>query len=177
MHYPYKNMMAEIVVLKGDLTRQQADAIVNPANSHGYMGGGVAYAIKRVGGQSIEDEAVSKAPLPVGSAVETTSGRLPCKYVIHAPTMTEPAEAIGPGNVTLATEAALRTASELGVASLAFPGMGTGVGGVSRSDAAEAMVKAILRFDPAFTVYLIGYDIELTEEFRRWLAKLRPGTR
>jgi O-acetyl-ADP-ribose deacetylase len=170
-------MMAEIVVLKGDLTRQKVDAIVNPANSYGYMGGGVAYAIKKAGGQTIEDEAVSKAPILVGSASETAAGKLPCKYVIHAPTMTEPAEPIGPKNASSATAAALRKAAELGVTSLAFPGMGTGVGGLSKSAAAQAMVEAILTFNPSYIVYLIGFDDDLTEEFRTWLAKLRQETR
>jgi O-acetyl-ADP-ribose deacetylase len=169
--------MAHIAVLKGDLTRQKVDAIVNPANSYGCMGGGVAYAIKKSGGEEIEAEAVSKAPIPVGSAVETAAGRMSCKYVIHAPTMTEPAEPIGPGNVSSATLAALRKASEMGVKSLAFPGMGCGVGGVGKSDAAEAMVAAIVDYNPPYTVYLVGFDDELTEEFKRWSGKLNRETR
>jgi O-acetyl-ADP-ribose deacetylase (regulator of RNase III) len=169
--------MADIVVRTGDLTVQQVDAIVNPANSHGWMGGGVAYAIKRAAGKAVEDEAVSKAPIPVGEAVETAAGSMSCNYVIHAPTMAEPAELIGVENVRKATRAALAKAKALGVRSLAFPGMGTGVGGVSKSDAASAMVESILEFAPPYTVYLIGFDVELTQEFRRWLAKLRPGRR
>jgi O-acetyl-ADP-ribose deacetylase len=191
--------MAEVIVKRGDLTVEKVDAIVNPANSYGYMGGGVAWAIKRAGGKVVEDEAVSKAPIPVGSAVETTAGSMSCKYVtagppgnsgvcgsaghnaalpryvIHAPTMTEPAQFIGVDNVRLATLAALAKAKELGVSSLAFPGMGTGVGGLSKSAAAKTMVESILEFNPSFSVYLIGFDVELTEEFRRWLAKLRRG--
>ena len=170
-------MPLKVVVKAGDITREKVDAIVNPANSYGWMGGGVAYAIKKAGGRVIEDEAVSKAPIPVGSAVETTAGRLPCKYVIHAPTMTEPAESIDVLNVIKAANAALSRAAELGVPSLAFPGLGTGVGGVSKSDAAKAMVASILDFNPPFTVYLIGFDDELTEEFRRWLGKLRQETK
>jgi O-acetyl-ADP-ribose deacetylase len=167
--------MADITVLKGDLTSQNVDAIVNPANSYGLMGGGVAWAIKKSGGKEVEDQAVAKAPIPVGSAVETAGGRMSCKYVIHAPTMGEPAERIGVANVSAATRAALAKARELGVGSLAFPGMGTGVGGVGKSDAARAMVEAILDFGPEFAVYLIDVDVELTEEFRRWLRKLSPG--
>ena len=68
-----------IIVQKGDLTQIRCDAIVNPANSFGYMGGGVAGAIKRVGGIEIERDAVSKAPIPVGKAIVTTAGVLPCK--------------------------------------------------------------------------------------------------
>ena len=65
-----------ISVQKGDLTSIICDAIVNPANSYGYMGGGVAGAIKHIGGNEIEKEAVSQAPINVGSAVATTSGKL-----------------------------------------------------------------------------------------------------
>jgi len=80
-----------IVVLTGDITKQEVDAIVNPANSMLVMGGGVAGAIKRVGGKEIEDESVKHAPVPVGEAVATGAGRLKAKYVIHAPTMERPA--------------------------------------------------------------------------------------
>jgi len=168
--------MAGVIVRKGDLTLQEVDAIVNPANSYGWMGGGVAYAIKKAGGRVIEEEAVGKAPIPVGSAVESTAGKLSCRYVIHAPTMTEPAERIGAGNVRKATLAALRRASELNLKSVAFPGMGCGVGGLTKSEAAGNMVKSILEFSPEFTVYLIGFDDELTEEFGRWLGALSRGT-
>ncbi|GAH84142.1 unnamed protein product, partial [marine sediment metagenome] len=120
-----------IIVKLGDLTQINCDAIVNPANSFGYMGGGVAGAIKRVGGAEIEKEVVNKAPIVVGKAVSTSAGRLPCKYVIHAPTMKRPAMRIGVENARLATQAALRLAKEMGLSSIAIPGMGTGVGGVS----------------------------------------------
>jgi len=91
--------------------------------------------------------------------------------------MVEPAERIGVGNVGLATLAALRKADELGVSSLAFPGMVCGVGGVSKSDAAGAMVESIAAFNPKFTVILVGFDDDLTEEFRRWSQKLSQGIR
>jgi len=74
--------MAGILVLCGDLTRVEADAIVNPANSHGLMGGGVALAIRRARGRVVEEEAVAQAPIPMGSAVVTSAGSMSCKYVI-----------------------------------------------------------------------------------------------
>ena len=102
-----------IIVQKGDLTKIPCDAIVNPANSYGYMGGGVAGAIKRTGGVEIENEAISKAPIPVGKAIITVAGRLPCSFVIHAPTMEQPAMRIGIDNVKDATRAALELGIEL----------------------------------------------------------------
>lgn len=161
--------------MRGDLTEQDADAIVNPANSYGLMGGGVAYDIREAGGRSIEDEARAKAPVPVGEAVATSAGALRCRHVIHAPTMTEPAERTTPANVAAAVKAALRVAEGLSVRSIAFPGMGCGVGGVAKTDAARAMVEAVLEYAPDYTVYLIGFDDELTREFERWLAALSQG--
>ena len=130
----------KIKALKGDLTELEVDAIVNPANSLGYMGGGVAGAIKRKGGEEIEKEAVEKAPIPVGKAIATTPGRLKCRYVIHAPTMERPAMRIGVDNVEKATRAAFELAKNMKLKSIALPGMGTGVGGVKEEDAARAMM-------------------------------------
>ncbi len=132
---------AEVVL--GDITKVRVDAIVNPANSLMIMGGGVAGAIKRAGGEEIEREAMRYAPVPVGKAIATTAGRLSAKYVIHAPTMERPAQRIGVGNVYRATYAAIDKAIELGVETIALPGMGTGVGGVPFDEAAKAMIKAI----------------------------------
>ena len=132
-----------IVVKKGDLTQISCDAIVNPANSYGYMGGGVAGAIKRVGGTEIEKEAISKAPIDVGKAVATTAGTLPCRYVIHAPTMRRPAMKIEVENVKLATKAALETGIKLKLRTIGIPGMGTGVGRLPHDMCALQMKKAV----------------------------------
>ncbi|MGC9210051.1 MAG: macro domain-containing protein [Acidilobus sp.] len=160
----------EVIVKQGDITEEVVDAIVNPANSFMIMGGGVAGAIKRKGGASIEQEAMSKAPVEVGNAIVTGAGRLKARFVIHAPTMRYPASRIGEENVRLATRAALKLAKELGLSSIAFPGMGTGVGGVPYSVAATAMVDEIRAFIDAFgpppaKVVLVAYDIDLYEAF------------
>jgi len=159
---------AVIQVLKGDLTKTKADAIVNPANSFGYMGGGVALAIKRVGGEEIEKEAISKAPVEIGKAVATTAGRLKAKFVIHAPTMVNPAGETDEENVRLATLAALKCAEE-NRATVAFPGMGTGVGRLSYKAAADAMVGAVRDFldkgGMLSEIILVAYNEELYSEF------------
>ena len=165
--------MTEIIVKKGDITKERCDAIVNPANSYGLMGGGVALAIRNVGGSEIEKEALEKRPTPVGSAIATTAGRLPARFVIHSPTMKHPAEHIGLENVEKATHAALECAKELGLGSIAFPGMGTGVGGVRKEDAARVMVETIKKFitemKPDMEIILIGFDDELTDAFRKYV--------
>lgn len=137
----------KITIVQADITALEVDAIVNAANSHGWLGGGVAGAIKRRGGKEIEEEAVQKGPTPVGTACSTTAGKLTCKAVIHAPTMTEPASPSSVQNIRAAAMAALMLARDLGFRRIAIPGMGTGVGGVSPRDAAEAIMHVIRSFE------------------------------
>ena len=159
-----------IVVKRGDLTQISCGAIVNPANSFGYMGGGVAGAIKRIGGIEIEKEAISKAPIPVGTAVETTAGKLSCKYVIHAPTMKQPAMRIDKENVKLATQAAMKLGVKLNLKTIAIPGMGTGVGRVPVEDAAQAIVSIAKTFENSFeNIYLIDRNEDMVDSFNRFL--------
>ena len=159
-----------IIVQKGDLTQIRCDAIVNPANSFGYMGGGVAGAIKRVGGNEIERDAVSKAPIPVGKAIVTTAGVLPCKYVIHAPTMKQPATRIDVENVKLATKAAFETGLKINIKSIAIPGMGTGVGAVSPDDAAKAITSIAKEFENKFEkIILIDRNDDMIISFKKFV--------
>ena len=65
-------MPLKVVVKAGDITREKVDAVVNPANSFGSMGGGCAQAIKAAGGEEIEKEAISKGPTPVGMAISVS---------------------------------------------------------------------------------------------------------
>jgi len=173
--YSYRGTVVEAII--GDITKLEVDAIVNPANSLMIMGGGVAGAIKRAGGAEIEEEARRYAPVPVGMAIATTAGRLPAKYVIHAPTMERPAMRIGVENVVLATQAALKKARDLGIESIAFPGMGTGVGGVPLDKAAEAMVKTIKEFIDSYPdiklkrIVLVALREDLYKEFCKAIEK------
>ncbi len=134
--------MPRITLYQGDITQLETDAIVNAANNALWMGAGVAGAIKRRGGDEIEREAVSKGPIPVGEALVTGAGRLKAKYVIHA-------AAMGQDLVTDATKIrnatmnSLLRAEELGIKSMAFPALGTGVGGFSYEEAAEIMIRTV----------------------------------
>lgn len=139
----------DIVVNQGDLTKQKAEALCNPANTLMYMGGGVAGALKRVGGEEIEREALKQAPVPVGKAIATTAGKLQARWVIHAPTMERPVMPTTEKKVYLATKAALDCAEQVGAESIVLPGMGTGVGKMSFEGAAEAMIKALKEFASA----------------------------
>lgn len=134
--------MGKITLYQGDITQLATDAIVNAANNHLWMGAGVAGAIKRAGGAEIEREAVSKGPIPVGEAVVTGAGRLQARYVIHAAAMGQDLRTDAE-KIRTATVNSLKRADELGLKRIAFPALGTGVGGFSYHRAAEVMIEAI----------------------------------
>jgi O-acetyl-ADP-ribose deacetylase len=133
-----------IEVLEADITKLDVDAIANAANTDLKHGGGVAGAISRAGGPSIQAESNEKAPIGLGEAVETTGGDMPCRWVIHAATM----ELGGPTSAEIirdATAATLRKADELGARSLALVAFGTGVGGFSVDEAARIEIDQVSR--------------------------------
>lgn len=171
----FKIGQCTVTVQLGDITKVAADAIVNPANSRLIMGGGVAGAIKRVGGPEIEKGALQKGPIAVGDAVATNAGKLRAKHVIHAPTMPQPAMTTSTTNVEKATTAALRLAKQLRLESIAIPGMGTGVGGVPVHEAAETMINAIRRhlFEGSTLkrIFLVSTDKSLTTAFQSHLRE------
>jgi O-acetyl-ADP-ribose deacetylase (regulator of RNase III) len=137
----------EIEVLQADVTRLKVDAIANAANTGLMHGGGVAGAISRAGGPSVQEESNRKAPIGLGEAVETSAGDMPARYVIHAATM----ELGGPTSAEIierATESTLAKAEELGCRSLALVAFGTGVGGFPLDEAARIMVGAVGRHEP-----------------------------
>lgn len=135
----------EIVVKMGDLTEEEADALVNAANNELWMGGGVAGALKRKGGKVIEDEAVTKGPIPIGEAVATSAGSLKAKYVIHGAVMgmnfKTDAEKIKEATVNT-----LKRVEELKLKTIAFPAFGTGVGRFPPKKAAEAMLQGVKEY-------------------------------
>jgi len=133
-----------IKIVKGDITGLKADAIVNPANNLLEMGGGLAGAIRKKGGQGIEDEAVKKGPIEIGAAVYTCAGKLPCKYVIHAATMGMDFKT-DEDKIRKACKDSLRVAEELKIRSIAFPALGCGVGRFPLSAAAKIMAQEVYR--------------------------------
>jgi O-acetyl-ADP-ribose deacetylase (regulator of RNase III) len=153
----------QIHLAKSDITSMPVDAVVNPANSLGIMGGGVSAALSRKGGPTIQKEAMSLAPIAVGAAVVTNAGQLWAKHVIHAPTMEQPGTKVGVENVRRATRAALLAAARHEFDVIALPGMGTGLGGVDPADAARAIVDELRahRQPKPTTVYLVDIDDEI----------------
>jgi len=135
----------EIEITRGDTTDAATEAIVNAANNHLWMGAGVAGAIKRKGGAEIEREAVSKGPIKVGEAVITGGGRLKAKYVIHAAGMGQDLRTDAK-KVKEATRNSLELAESHKIASIAFPAIGTGVGGFPVQECAKIMVSQATSF-------------------------------
>jgi len=137
--------MTKIEVHHGDITRLELDALVNAANNRLWMGGGVAGALKRAGGKEIEIEAVTKGPIPIGEAVVTGTGKLKARYIIHAAVMGQDLKTDSE-KIRQATRNSLLRGDELGVKSIAFPALGTGVGGFPLDECAKIMISEVLQY-------------------------------
>jgi len=135
-------MKTKIKIYLGDITDLEVDAIVNAADNHLGMGGGVAFAIKKKGGKIIEDEAVEQAPISIGEVVVTTAGKLKAKYVIHAAAMGLDFRTDA-NKIKNAVINSLKRAEELKIKSIAFPAIGTGVGHFPAENAAEIMIDVV----------------------------------
>jgi O-acetyl-ADP-ribose deacetylase len=134
--------LARIELWNGDICDLEVDAIVNPANLSLWMSTGVAGEIKRAGGDAIEFAAVRQAPVPLGEAIVTPAGRLAAKMIIHAVSLDRDRRTSGEV-IDRAVRSAMARARELRVASIAFPAMGTGVGGFPLDEAARVTVGAV----------------------------------
>jgi len=161
-----------IKVLKGDITEQKVEAIVNAANNRFIMGGGVAGAIKRKGGKIIEDEAVAQGPVEIGEAVVTSAGKLPAKFVIHASTMGMDFKTDSE-KIKAATYNTLKRAEEKGIKQIAFPALGCGVGGFSVSEAAKIMLQKIKDYvskNPSTCIKEIIFVLYTQKDYEEFLS-------
>jgi len=157
-------MNTEIEIIRGDIATIKADALVNAANNRLWMGAGVAGALKRAGGQEIEEEAVKKGPIPLGEAVETAAGHLNATYVIHAAVMGQDLRT-DEQKIRKATRNALRLANTLGIRDIAFPALGTGVGGFPLSQCAHIMLKEAMDHAGSLKVIFVLYSQESYSAF------------
>ena len=134
--------MARIELWNGDICDLEVDAIVNAANLSLWMSTGVGGAIKHAGGEQIEFAAVRQAPVPLGEAIVTPAGSLAARVVIHAVSLDRDRRTSGPV-IESAVRNAMARAREIGAASIAFPALGTGVGGFPLEEAARITVETI----------------------------------
>ena len=135
----------QIVVVQGDITEQQVDAVVNAANRGMRGGGGVDGAIHRAGGPAVLEDCRRRFPdgLATGAAGWTTAGEMAARWVIH---VVGPNHTRGERDRSLLTSCysgALRVADELGARSVAFPLVSAGVYGWPKDDAVAAAVETL----------------------------------
>lgn len=136
-------------VVEGDILSLQADAVVSPANSFGFMDGGLDALYTRFFGPQLQERLQrmireqADGELLVGQALPVETGHARIPWCISAPTMRVPRRLESAEPAYLATRAAVRCALAVGVESVAIPGMGTGTGGLPPESAARAMLRGI----------------------------------
>lgn len=170
----------QIEIIQGDITETpNVDAIVNAANTWLALGSGVAGAIRRKGGDIIDEEGRAQAPIRLGAAAVTTAGAMPYQCVIHAAAMgytkedqdvpKRPGTATSDAIIRDATLNSLRRAEERKLTSLAFPALGTGVAGFPVKDCAEVMIGAVHDYaaeHPASTIQRVVFVLFTKDDFR-----------
>lgn len=173
MKIKINNTVLELI--QGDITEQTTDAIVNAANSALQMGGGVAGAINRRGGPTIQQECNKIGSINVGDAVITTGGNLSAKYVIHA---------VGPiygvehedKKLKDATLNSLKLADENHLRSITFPAISTGIFGFPKGRCATIMLSTTVGYLEGPTkldkVVFCLYDTKTLEIFEHNLKSL-----
>ena len=145
--------MATVTLVRGDITRQSVDAIVNAANPSLMGGGGVDGAIHKAGGPAILGECkrvrAERYPdgLPTGKAVATTAGDLPARWVIHTVGPVYPKESDASELLASCYRESLAIADELGARVVAFPAISTGAYGYPIDEAASVAITAVLAAD------------------------------
>jgi O-acetyl-ADP-ribose deacetylase (regulator of RNase III) len=163
-------MEERIEILEGDLTEMDSDAIVNAANNDLILGGGVAGAIRRKGGDAIQKECDAIGSIPIGGAALTGAGQLKARHVIHAASM-EMGGRTTADALRRSTAHSLRLAAERGLKSIAFPAVGTGIAGFPLAECAKIMLRETCRHlageSSLVKVYFVLFDGEAREIFER----------
>jgi O-acetyl-ADP-ribose deacetylase len=139
-----KSPLTLIHLTTGDLTESDDDAIVNAANNDLILGGGVAGAIRRKGGETIQRECGEIGSIPIGGAAITGGGNLKARFVIHAASMQLGGSATAHA-IRSSTAHSLRIASEKKLTSIAFPAIGTGIAGFPLRECAEIMLRETVK--------------------------------
>jgi O-acetyl-ADP-ribose deacetylase (regulator of RNase III) len=169
--------MTAIELVRGDITRESADAIVNAANSSLLGGGGVDGAIHRRGGPAIlEDCRRLRAAhlgkgLPTGQAVATTAGDLDARWVIHTVGPVYSTTEDRSGLLASCYRESLRVAGELGARTVAFPAISTGVYGWPMDDGARIAVETVRAADT--TVEEVRFVLFDERAYEAFAARLR----
>ena len=134
-----------IEIASGDITQLEVDAIATAAGADLRMGAGVAGAIKRVGSDAVEKEAMLQGPIEVGQAVATTGHDLKARWVIHAAVMGADLKTSA-DLIAKATISTLDCAARCHARSIALPAFGTGAGSVPLYQCASIMTAETVRY-------------------------------
>jgi O-acetyl-ADP-ribose deacetylase (regulator of RNase III) len=169
----------KIIVQQGDLTEMDVDAIVNAANNDLQLGGGLAGVIRRRGGESIQRECDEIGSIPVGGAAITSGGKLKARHIIHAASMELGGQTTSRA-LRSSTAHSLRIAAEKGLRTIAFPAVGTGIGGFPLAECADIMLRETVehfkRPTSLETVYFVLFDAKALAAFEKELrAKTERG--
>jgi O-acetyl-ADP-ribose deacetylase (regulator of RNase III) len=163
----------DITVVRGDITTQDVDAVVNAANSSMRGGGGVDGAIHRAGGPAVLEDCIARFPsgLETGDAGWTTAGRMPARWVIHVVGPNRNAGQTDRSLLLSCYSRALAVADEIGARSVAFPLVSAGVYGWPKDD---AIACALETFRSASTsvaeARLVAFDAATYDQIRAALA-------
>jgi O-acetyl-ADP-ribose deacetylase len=176
--------MPRVALVQGDITRHEADAIVNAANTALRPGGGVDGAITRAAGpEALADrerliEERGDPPLPTGSAVATIGGSLAARWIIHT---AGPIYSGSPDDARLLASchtSSLAVADELGASTIAFPAISTGVYGYPLDEAARVALAAVHGADTNVDeVRFVLFDRPALDSFRDTFDRLEAAPR
>jgi len=165
-----------IVFQQGDLTEMDVDAIVNAANNDLQLGGGLAGVIRRRGGDAIQRECNEIGSIPVGGAAITSAGKLKARHVIHAASM-ELGGQTTTRDLRASTAHSLRIAAEKGLRTIAFPAIGTGIGGFPLSECAEIMLREVVQHLKGPTtlekIYFVLFDAKALATFEKVMSDMK----
>ena len=171
-----KPLAERILILQGDLTEMDTDAIVNAANNDLILGGGVAGVIRRKGGEEIQRECSEIGTIPVGFAAITSGGNLKARYVIHAASMQLGGRTTGDA-LRRSTEHSLRIAKDRELRTIAFPAVGTGIAGFPTDECAKIMLRIAATHLQANShpekIYFVLFDAAAKEVFDHSWKKLQ----
>jgi O-acetyl-ADP-ribose deacetylase (regulator of RNase III) len=172
-----KPLSERIQIQQGDITEMEVDAIVNAANNDLMLGAGVAGAILRKGGASIQQECNEIGSIPLGYAAITGAGRLKARYVIHAASMGLGGERTTAKSLRTSITHSLRLTMDHKLKTIAFPAVGTGVSGFPMDECAQIMLTEAaqhLQGETSLeTIYFVLFDERARNTFQRTWNKLQ----
>ena len=168
--------MAGIEIWNGDICDLEVDAIVTPAVGSLWMSTGVAGAIKRAGGDAIEFAAIRQAPVELGQAVLTPAGTLAARAVIHAVSLDRDRQTSAE-TLEAAVRNSMARAREIGATSIAFPALGSGVGGFPLEEGARITVNTVRDELPASpTIVHVVFALRGAAAYQAFSQALQEAT-